>query len=118
MGHSGSVRGLLFENGKCDREYLRTSNRLCSVIFKVKDVNRVLYTFLCLFKVRHEASKCPDIMIASNLTTEEVCSSQTYFVSSDCNLKAPKELQPTIQWQIKQILEFSKLRWVGGDLSI
>jgi len=60
--------------------------------------------------VRHEASKCPDVMIASNLTTEQVCSSQTYFVSSDCNLKAPKELQPTIQWQIKQILEFSKLR--------
>jgi len=60
--------------------------------------------------VRHEASKCPDIMTASNLIAKPACSPQTYFISSDGPVKAPKELQPTIQWQIKQILEFSKLR--------
>jgi len=60
--------------------------------------------------VRQEASKCPDIVIAPNLDADKRSSSQNYFVASDSPLKAPPGLEPSIQWQIKQILEFSKLR--------
>ena len=67
------------------------------------------------FQVRQEASKCPDIVIAPNLDADKRSSSQNYFVASDSPLKAPPGLEPSIQWQIKQILEFSKLRCAIGE---
>lgn len=60
--------------------------------------------------VRQEASKCPEIVIAENLDPSKLNSSQTYFVTADSPLLAPLGFEPSIQWQIKQILEFSKLR--------
>lgn len=60
--------------------------------------------------VRQEASKCPDVMIAGYLNADKFHSSQNYFVASDGPLKAPPGFEPSIQWQCKQILEFSKTR--------
>jgi len=60
--------------------------------------------------VRQEASKCPDVVIANNIDSGKFRDSQTYFINSDNPAKAPSGLEPSIQWQIKQILEFSKLR--------
>jgi len=60
--------------------------------------------------VRQEASKCPDVVIAANIENVKMNSLQTYFVPAEASLKAPAGLEPSIQWQIKQILEFAKLR--------
>ena len=68
--------------------------------------------------MRQEASKCPDIVIAANIEDVKMNSLQTYFVPAETALKAPAGLEPSIQWQIKQILEFAKLRWglpAGGE---
>ena len=71
-----------------------------------------LPTTCVLGQVRQEASKCPDVVIAANIENVKMNSLQTYFVPAEASLKAPAGLEPSIQWQIKQILEFAKLRWV------
>jgi len=60
--------------------------------------------------VRQEASKCPEIMIAADLDASNINSLQNYFVAADAPRKAPPGFEPSIQWQCKQILEFSKVR--------
>jgi len=60
--------------------------------------------------VRQEAMKCPDIVIAADLDSNKINSLQNYFVADDGPRKAPPGFEPSIQWQCKQILEFSKTR--------
>ena len=67
--------------------------------------------------MRQEASKCPDIMIAADLDGDSINSLQNYFVPANGPRKAPAGFEPSIQWQCKQILEFSKTRFDDTEKS-